>query len=52
MDAILQTFKRSIYLGTPFFKSITKKSTATMDDLFKQENKYSVLEGDVRAATQ
>ncbi|RVW82091.1 hypothetical protein CK203_052465 [Vitis vinifera] len=35
MDAILQIFKRSICLGTPFFVSLTKKPLMTMDDLFK-----------------
>ena len=35
MDAILQIFKRSIGLGTPFFKSLVKKSPVTMGDLFR-----------------
>ena len=52
MDDILQIFKQSIYLGTSFFESLTKKQPETMDDLFKQANKYSMLEDDVRAATQ
>ena len=52
MDVVLQIFKRSICLGTPFFESLTKKSPTTMDDLFRGANKYSMLEDDVRAATQ
>ncbi|RVW62167.1 hypothetical protein CK203_062585 [Vitis vinifera] len=52
MDAVLQIFKRSICPGTPFFESLTKKPPATMDDLFRRVNKYSMLEDDVRAAIQ
>ncbi|RVW17961.1 hypothetical protein CK203_115307 [Vitis vinifera] len=52
MDAVLQIFKPSICLGTPFFESLAKKPPTTMDDLFRQTNKYSMLEDDVRAATQ
>nr|CAN80938.1 hypothetical protein VITISV_035835 [Vitis vinifera] len=52
MDAVLQIFKRDICPGTPFFESLVKKPPTTMDDLFKRANKYSMLEDDVRAATQ
>nr|CAN69696.1 hypothetical protein VITISV_012964 [Vitis vinifera] len=52
MDAILQIFKRSICPGTPFFESLAKKPPTTMDDLFRRANKYSMLEDDVRVATQ
>ncbi|KAL6338164.1 hypothetical protein AAG906_012861 [Vitis piasezkii] len=52
MDAVLQIFKRSICPGTPFFESLAKKPPVTMDDLFRRANKYSMLEDDVRAATQ
>ena len=52
MDDVLQIFKRSIYPGTPFFVSLTKKPPTTMNDLFKWANKYSMLEDDVRVATQ
>ena len=52
MDVVLQIFKRSICPGTPFFESLAKKPLATMDDLFRRANKYSMLEDDVRAATQ
>ena len=52
MDVILQIFKRNIYPGTPFFKSLAKKSSATMDDLFKRANKYSMLEDGVCETTQ
>ena len=52
MDVILQIFKRSICIGMPFFESLAKKSPTIMDDLFKWANKYSMLEDNVRAATQ
>ncbi|RVW79991.1 hypothetical protein CK203_047444 [Vitis vinifera] len=52
MDAVLQIFKRSICPGTPFFESLAKKPPTMMDDLFRRANKYSMLEDDVRAATQ
>ena len=52
MDAVLQIFKQSICPGTPFFESRAKKPPTTMDDLFRRTNKYSILEDDVRAATQ
>nr|CAN69509.1 hypothetical protein VITISV_012512 [Vitis vinifera] len=52
MDVVLQIFKRSICPGTPFFESLAKKPPTTMDDLFQRTNKYSMLEVDVRAATQ
>ena len=51
IDAILQIFKRSICPGTPFFESLAKKLPATMDDLFRRENKYSMLDDNVHAAT-
>ena len=35
MDAILEIFKWSICLGTPFFESLAKKSFATIDDRFR-----------------
>ena len=52
MDAILQIFKRSICPDTPFFESLANKPPMTMDDLFQRASKYSMLEDDVRAATQ
>ena len=52
MDAVLQIFKRSICPGSPFFESLAKKPPMMMDDLFRHASKYSMLEDDVRAATQ
>lgn len=50
MDVIMQIFKQSISLGTPFFESLVKKPSITMDDLFSQVDKYSMLEDDIRVA--
>ncbi|RVW16984.1 hypothetical protein CK203_070652 [Vitis vinifera] len=52
MDAVLQIFKRNICPGTPFFESLAKKPPTKMDDLFRRTSKYSMLEDDMRAATQ
>ena len=52
IDADLHIFKRSICPSTPFFESLAKKPPMTMDDLFRRASKYSMLEDDVRAATQ
>ena len=52
MDTVFQIFKQSICPGTPFFESLIKKPPTTMDDLFRHASKYSMLEDDVRAATQ
>ena len=52
MDVVLRIFKRSICSGTPLFESLVKKPPVTMDDGFKQANKYSMLEDNVRVATQ
>ena len=52
MDVILQIFKRSISPNTPFFKSLAKKSPASMDDLLIQADKYVMLKDDVQASSQ
>ena len=52
MDVVLQIFKWSICPDTPFFESLTKKPPMSMEDLFRWANKYSMLDDDVRAATQ
>ena len=52
MDAILQIFKWSISLGTPFFESLTKNMLISMDDLFRWTDKYAMLEDNVRATSQ
>ena len=49
MDALLQAFKSSIGLGTTLFKSLSKKPSETIDDLFRRANKYAMLEEDLQA---
>ena len=51
MNAILHIFKRNISPSTPFFESLAKKSPATMDDLFRQADKYFMLKDNVQVAT-
>ena len=51
MDVILYIFKKNINLGTPFFESLAKKPSATIDNLFRRDDKYSMLENDVRVAS-
>ena len=52
MDVILHIYKQSIGPGTPFFEFLAKKPPTMMDDLFRQVDKYFILEDDVRATTQ
>ena len=47
MDSILHIFKRRISPGLSFFESLAKKSPSSMDDLFRQMDKYVMLEDDV-----
>ncbi|RVX04913.1 hypothetical protein CK203_019150 [Vitis vinifera] len=51
MDAVLQIFKEASVQAL-HFSNRWKKPPTTMDDLFRRANKYSMLEDDVRAATQ
>ena len=47
MDAIMYIFKRNINPGMPFFESLAKKPPATMDDLFRRDDKYFMLENNI-----
>ena len=51
MDAVLQNFRRSFGPTTPFFKSLSLDSPATMEELYKRANKYSTLEDNIRATS-
>ena len=51
IDALLQAFKCSIGLRTPFFESLSKKPPETIDELFRRANKYAMLEDDLQAVT-
>ena len=52
MDAVLQNFKRSFRLSTPFFHSLSLDQSATMEELYRQEDRYSTLKDNIHAATQ
>ena len=52
MNAILQNFRISFRPSTLFFQSLSLNPPATMEDLYRQADKYSMLEDNIRAATQ
>ena len=51
MDVVLQNFRRSFGLSTPFFQSLSLDSLATMKELYRQADRYSMLEDNIRATT-
>ena len=52
MDAVLQNFRRSFGPTTPFFQSLSLDPPATMEKLYRQADKFSTLEDNIRAASQ
>ena len=52
MDAVLQNFRRSFGSYTPFFYSLSLDPPATMVELYKRTDRYSMLEDNILAATQ
>ena len=52
MDAVLQNFRRSFGLTTPFFQSLSLDPPSTMEKLYRRADKYSTLEDNIRAASQ
>ena len=52
MDAVLQNFQRSYGPTTPFFHSLSLDPPATMEELYRRADKYSMLENNIRAASQ
>ena len=52
MDAVLQNFTRNFGLSTPFFWSLSLDPPKTMEELYRQDDKSSMLENNVRAVTQ
>ena len=50
MDAVLQNFRRSFGLTTPFFQSLSLDPPATMEELYRREGKFSTLEDNIRSA--
>ena len=52
MDAVLQNFRRSFGLYTPFFQSLSLDFPATIEALYRRTDRYSMLEDNISAATQ
>ena len=52
MDEVLQNFQRSFGPTTPFFHSISLDLLTTMEELYRQEDKYLTLEDNIWAASQ
>ena len=52
MDAVLQNFRRSFGPTTSFFQSLSLDSPATMEELYRWEDKFSTLEDNIRVASQ
>ena len=52
MDAVLQNFRRSFGPSTPFFHSLSLDSSATMEELYRRADRYSMLEENIRTATK
>ena len=52
MDAVLQNFKISFGPSTHFFQSLSLDPPVIMEELYKQANRYSILEDNIHVATQ
>ena len=52
MDAILQNFRRSFGPSIPLFQSLSLDPLATMEELYRQADKYLMLEDNIRATAQ
>ena len=52
MDAVLQNFRRSFGPSTLLFHSLSLDLPTTIEELFRRANIYSMLEDNIRAATQ
>ena len=50
MDVVLQNIRRSFGPSNPFFQSLSLEPPVTMEELYKQANKYSILEDNIRVA--
>ena len=52
MDAVLQNFRRSFGPTTPFFQWLSLDPPVTMEELYRRTDGYSMLEDNIRAASQ
>ena len=51
MDLVLQNFRKSFEPSTPFFQSLSLDPPATMEELYRRADRYSMLEDNIHAAT-
>ena len=51
MDVVLQNFRRSLRPSTHFFQFLSSDSPATMEELYRRADRYSMLEDNIRVAT-
>ena len=49
---VLQNFRRSFESSTPFFHSLSLDPPVIMEELYKQADKYSLLEDNIHEAAQ
>ena len=47
MDAVLQNFRRSFWLTTPFFQSLSLDPPVTMEEIYRRADKYSTLDDNI-----
>ena len=52
MDMVLQNFRRNFGPSTPFFQSLSLDPPMTVEELYRQADKYSMLEDNIHVATQ
>ena len=52
MDAVLQNFRRSFGPTNPFFQFLSLDPPVTMEELYRWADKFSMLEDNIRAASQ
>ena len=52
MDVVLQKFRRSFGSSSPFFQSLSLDPPATMEELYRWADRYSMLEDNIRTTTQ
>ena len=52
MDAVLQNFRRSFGPSTPFFHSLSLDPPATMEELYRRVDRYSMFKDNIQAGTQ
>ena len=52
MDSVLQKFRRSFEPSTPFFQPLSLDPPMKLEELYKRDDRYSMLEDNVRVMTQ